>query len=71
MYFCVAGVPERVETTAPRSNDARYGQEDQTTHRQSKDSEYKASKKGLELLVGDLLADELDECYKLEEAKYT
>ncbi len=71
MDFCVAGVPEGVEPTAPRSNDARHSQEDQATDGHSEDQEYEASKKGLELLVGDLLADELDECYELDEGKYT
>lgn len=71
MYFGIPGVPERVETATPRRDDPRYGQKDQTTHRYSEDTEYETSKKGLKLLIGDLLADELDKCHKLNEAKDT
>lgn len=67
----VAGIPKRVETSAPWGNCAGNGEEDKATECNDEDEEDESTKQGLELLAGDLCAHPLDECDNLEKTKDT
>jgi len=67
----VTRVPERVETTTPRSNDAREGEEDENTEGCKEDDQDEGTEQCLELLARQSLAHKLDETNKLEETENT
>jgi hypothetical protein len=67
----VSSIPERVETTGPRSNNARDGKENKSTEGYEEDEEDEAAEKSLELSARELLSNELDESNNLDEAKNT
>jgi hypothetical protein len=71
MNLGVAGIPQRIETPGPGSNDARNSQQYKTSEGDGEHQEDKSSQQGLELLAGNAGTDELNKSNKLEEAKDT
>lgn len=65
----VASVPQRVESTAPRSNVSQRGKTDKADKTNAKGTNKKGNEERLELLARDGRANILDKSNKLKEAK--
>lgn len=65
----VAGIPERVETTTPRSNITKRGEGDETKEANAKRANNDGGQEGLELFTRDGGADVLDEADELQETE--
>jgi hypothetical protein len=71
MDLGIAGIPQRVETTAPRGDEARAGGDDQTSDPDAKCATGEQPQERLELAAGNGRTNVVEECKKLQEAKDT
>jgi hypothetical protein len=69
--LCVSSIPERVETSAPGSNDSREGEKNEDSGSCEEDDQDEGAEQRLELLARQSLADELDTTDKLQETEDT
>lgn len=67
----IAGVPQRVETTAPRGNHSGHGEDDKSDESDSEDNDDHGSQKSLEVLARDETTDEVSKGHELNEAEDT
>lgn len=67
----ISGIPERIETSSPWSNDSRNGQQDKSSKSNDEDRQDETSQKGSKLLAWNARSNELDEANELQKSEDT